>query len=52
MGILLRKRFKKKKSKEAGEDLKIAGVPPIEDFPEEITGLAKREEKAVAEICG
>lgn len=30
--------------------LKIAGLPPIKDFSEEITELAKGEEQAIAEV--
>lgn len=36
-------------------DLKTASTPPIEDFTEEITKLAKGEEQSITEIgcqCG
>ena len=40
------------KINENAQNLEIAGTPPIKDFPEEITELAKREQKAIAEVGG
>lgn len=33
-------------------DLKVAGLPPIDDFAEEVAQLAEGEEEAVAEVGG
>lgn len=33
-------------------DLKVVNRPPIEDFPEKVSELAKGEEQAVAEVRG